>query len=319
MAFPSKPEPAKNGWINRSIEKFKAWAFSRQPIPNQQDFDVTEGVDGVRFSLKKKPVPPEPSRDWREFHILSAGFKRVVVYNGTLFGELPTGFSTEDNPIFELTGLSDGDEIYAAVTWDRTVKADGASAITTRTIQSAATTPVNDVLNGLFYYYLGIVTLGADNIPIVDQARWGPIGDLPGTASNSYLMNSGAGASALADYYSLDLTGKGYDTAASPLAPTYDSLRFQYPSGFVRFVNDDGNLKAFVRSPVINSIGQTTEVGPEYLAFEHVQIDVLVGLRLYGGQLQGKYAKVWVMTPEASSPEWVSLIATTASVPATCP
>jgi hypothetical protein len=84
-------------------------------------------------------------------------------------------------------------------------------------------------------------------------------------------------------------------------------------------VNDAGNSKAFVRPATINSIGQVTYTGPEELALEHVQIDVLVGLRLYDGELQGQYKKVWVMDDEASSPEWVDLITTTASVPDTCP
>jgi len=69
----------------------------------------------------------------------------------------------------------------------------------------------------------------------------------------------------------------------------------------------------------INSLGAITIAPAETLAFEHVQIDVLVGLRLYGGKLQGQYKKVWVMDDEASSPEWVDLITTTASVPDTCP
>jgi hypothetical protein len=297
---------------------------STQAIPDPADFAVSEKPNGRYFSLrpqapKAPPAIPDP-RDYREFHILSAGFKRVVVYNGTLFGELPTGFSTEDNPIFELTGLSDADEIYAAVTWDRRVKADGTSAITTRTIKSAAFTPENDVLNGLFYYRLGYVRMAEDNIPVVHQELWGPIDDLPGTATNPYLMppSPGTQTTAQTDYWNLTETGKGKDTGAANLAPTYDSVTLN-KSGFVRFVNDDGNLKAFLRAVTINSLGAITIAPAETLAFEHVQIDVLVGLRLYGGELQGQYKKVWVMDDEASSPEWVDLITTTASVPDTCP
>jgi hypothetical protein len=328
MAFPSKPEPAKNGWINRSIERFKAWAYSRQPIPNQQDFDVTEGVDGVRFSIKKKLLPPEPKREHRQFHIEAAGSKKLRVFNGTLFGRLPTGFSVNDDPVFEITARSDGsplqsgDKIYARVTWDRTVDNTGniAGSITTRTIEAAATVPANDPAVGTRHYQLATITLPASNVPIVSQTRWGPIDDLPGTASNPYLMPPSPGdqTTAQTDYYDLTVTGKGKDTDDTDLAPTYDSVTLN-KTGFVRFVNDDGNSKAFVRPATINSIGQVTYTGPEELALEHVQIDVLVGLRLYGGELQGQYKKVWVMDDEASSPEWVDLITTTASVPDTCP
>jgi hypothetical protein len=48
-------------------------------------------------------------------------------------------------------------------------------------------------------------------------------------------------------------------------------------------------------------------------------VDVLVGMRLYGGQLQGKYKTVWVMDDEAGDPEWRNLIAMKTSVPTTCP
>lgn len=294
------------------------WMRSTQAIPDPADFAVSEKPNGRYFSLRPQAPKPGP-RDYREFHILSAGFKRVVVYNGTLFGELPTGFSTEDNPIFELTGLSDADEIYAAVTWDRRVKADGTSAITTRTIESAEFTPANDVLNGLFYYRLGYVHMAEDNIPVVHQELWGPIDDFPGTAASNYIMPPDYDVTtAQTDYYVLTVTGKGKDTDGADLAPTYDSVRLN-KTGFVRFVNDNGNSKAFVRPATISSIGQITYTGPEELALEHVQIDVLVGLRLYGGELQGQYKKVWVMDDEASSPEWVPLITTTASVPDTCP
>ena len=48
-------------------------------------------------------------------------------------------------------------------------------------------------------------------------------------------------------------------------------------------------------------------------------VDVLVGMRLSGGQLQGKYKRVWVMDDKAGDPEWRNLIATKTSVPTTCP
>ena len=274
MAFPDKPEPAKNGWIDRSIQAFKNWAFSRQPIPDQQDFDVNEGFDGVRFSLKKKPVPPEPRRDWREFHIEAAGSKKLRVFNGTLFGSLPTGFSANDNPVFEITARADssplqsGDKVYAKVTWDRTVGAFGTfgSTITTRTIEAAATVPTNDYLTATRHFELATITLPASNIPVVSQSRWGPIGDLPGTASNNYVLRFGATGTADAAYYDLLYTNKGHKSDGSDIAPSYDSIQ-TYQSGLCRVYNDAGTMKIFIAPITVNSIGQITWIGPEAQAW----------------------------------------------------
>jgi hypothetical protein len=274
MAFPSKPEPAKNGWINRSIERFKAWAYSRQPIPNQQDFDVTEGVDGVRFSIKKKLLPPEPKREHRQFHIEAAGSKKLRVFNGTLFGRLPTGFSANDDPVFEITArvdsspLQSGDKVYAKVTWNRTVSAFGdiASTITTRTVEAAATVPTNDYLTATRHYLLATITLPASNVPVVSQSRWGPIDDLPGTASDNYTLRYGATGTADTAYYDLLYTSKGHKSDGSDIAPSYNSIQ-TYQSGLCRVYNDAGTMKIFIAPITVNSIGQITWIGPEAQAW----------------------------------------------------
>jgi len=280
MAFPSKPEPAKNGWINRSIERFKAWAYSRQPIPNQQDFDVTEGADGVRFSIKKKLLPPEPKREHREFHIEAAGSKKLRVFNGTLFGQLPTGFSANDDPVFEITArvdsspLQSGDKIYAAITWDRRVLANGdiVSTITARTIEAAATVPTNNTLTATRHYELATITLPASNIPVVSQTRWGPIDDLPGTAVSNYWMPPDYGVTtAQTDYYDLRVTGKGVDNVGTNLAPTYDSIQMNN-TGFVRIKKNGNKLMIFLREVTVNSVGQITYIGAEELVFDETVI-----------------------------------------------
>ena len=299
MAFPDKPEPAKNRWIDRSIQAFKNWAFSRQPIPDQQDFDVNEGFDGVRFSLKKTPPPPPP-RDWREFHIEAAGANKVRIYTGTLFGSLPTGFSVDNAPFFELTSLANGDKIYAAITWDRTVKTDGATAITSRTIEKAATVPANVPLDGLFYFELASVTVDGGGVVSVSQSRWGPIDVFPGTATNGYQMPPAALVAALPnylwpDFWDLTLTGKGEDTDANDLAPTYDAIRSLGGTGFVRFVDNKGNLRAHVRKVTINSIGQVTYVGPETLGVDfspdrrefHIKPSSAYTVEIHNGTLFG--------------------------------
>ena len=316
MAFPDKPEPAKNRWIDRSIQAFKNWAFSRQPIPDQQDFDVNEGFDGVRFSLKKTPPPPPP-RDWREFHIEAAGSKKLRVSNGTLFGQLPTGFSANDNPVFEITArydgspLQSGDKIYARVVWNRTLSNTGdiVSTITARTIQAWSSVPADDPQAGVRRYELATITLPASNIPIVSQTRWGPIDDLPGTARYNYYTSTGT--TAQTDYWDLRATGKGKQAGgATDIAPTYDSIQLT-AGAFMRAELSGTNLLLFARTGTLNSQGAFTYASAETKVFDkpvvcETTVDVLVGLRLNGGYLEGQYKTIKVNASQAASPEWVS-------------
>ena len=316
MAFPDKPEPAKNRWIDRSIQAFKNWAFSRQPIPDQQDFDVNEGFDGVRFSLKKTPPPPPP-RDWREFHIEAAGSKKLRVSNGTLFGQLPTGFSANDNPVFEITArydgspLQSGDKIYARVVWNRTLSNTGdiVSTITARTIQAWSSVPADDPQAGIRRYELATITLPASNIPIVSQTRWGPIDDLPGTARYNYYTSTGT--TAQTDYWDLRATGKGKQAGgATDIAPTYDSIQLT-AGAFMRAELSGTNLLLFARTGTLNSQGAFTYASAETKVFDkpvvcETTVDVLVGLRLNGGYLEGQYKTIKVNASQAASPEWVS-------------
>ena len=309
MAFPDKPEPAKNRWIDRSIQAFKNWAFSRQPIPDQQDFDVNEGFDGVRFSLKKTPPPPPP-RDWREFHIEPAGAFNVAIYNGTLFGSLPTGFSVGDSPIAELP-VANGNKIYAKVTWNRRVSSYGniVGNITTRTIEAAATVPDDDQQAGTRHYELATVAVTDAGTVSVSQTRWGPIDDLPGTARYNYITDSGT--TAQVDYWDLLATGKGKQAdGTTDIAPTYDSIQLA-GGAFMRAEKSGTNLLLFARDGTLNSQGAFTYASAELKVFDEpvvcaVTVDVLVGLRLNGGYLEGQYRTIKVNAVSTPSPEWVS-------------
>jgi hypothetical protein len=326
----ANPENAFEGgvldkkWMFNVVGHLNLWHAGEVKLPSTEwgSGKILVSNTGWVVDLTRLKVPASSQvQAQREFQIVAFGANTVKIYNGTLFGELPHDFEVNNSPMFTLT-VANNDKIYAAITWDRRVLANGdiVSTITSRTIEAAATVPANNTLTATRHYQLASVTLGAGNIPVIAQSRWGPIDDLPGTASNPYLLPPSPAdqTTAQTDYYDLTVTGKGKDTDDADLAPTYDSVTLN-KTGFVRFVNDDGNSKAFVRPAIINSIGQVTYTGPEELALEHVQIDVLVGLRLYGGELQGQYKKVWVIDDEASSPEWVDLITTTASVTDTCP
>jgi hypothetical protein len=212
------------------------------------------------------------------------------------------------------------------VTWNRTLNITGdiVSTITTRTVEAAATVPANDPQAGTRHYQLATVTLGGGNIPVVAQSRWGPIDDLPGTAISNYYMNSSS-TSLQTDYWDLLATGKGKQAGGTTdLAPTYDSVQVAGKGGWARFITSGTNLKIMARATTFNSLGQVTYIGQEYTVFDkpvvcETTVDVLVGLRLNGTELQGQYRTITVNAVATPSPEWVNLITTTASVPDTCP
>ena len=258
-------------------------------------------------------------REFREFHIEPSGASTVAIYNGTLFGSLPTGFSVNDDPIATLA-VANGNKIYAKVTWNRTLSNTGdiVSTITTRTIEAAAAVPANDPAVGTRHYQLATVAVTDAGTVSVSQTRWGPIDDLPGTARYNYSMSS-TSTSAQTDYWDLLATGKGKQAGGvTDLAPTYDSVQVAGYGGWLRFIQDGTNLKIFARGTTMNSVGQITYIGPEYVAFNRpvvceTTVDVLVGLRLNGTQLQGQYKTITVNASTAASPEWVDLIALTTS------
>jgi hypothetical protein len=212
-------------------------------------------------------------REFREFHIEPSGASTVAIYNGTLFGSLPTGFSVNDSPIATLA-VANGDKIYAKVTWDRTVGAFGTfgSTITTRTIEAAAAVPTNAYLTATRHYELATVAVTDAGTVSVSQSRWGPIGDLPGTASANYYVGYPATSTAIyTDYYDLLYSSKGHNTAGGDIAPTYDSVQ-TYNTGLTRVLKDGNKLKIFIRNMTINSVGQITYIGPEVLQFDETVI-----------------------------------------------
>jgi len=232
-----------------------------EPVPGGNGFKISAKNDG-RFK-----------REFREFHIEPSGASTVAIYNGTLFGSLPTGFSANDDPIATLA-VADGDKIYAKVTWNRTLSNTGdiVSTITTRTIEAAAAVPANNNLTATRHYELATVAVTDAGTVSVSQTRWGPIDDLPGTAFDNYIMPPDYGVTAeQADYWDLIATGKGKDTSAVDLAPTYDSIQTN-GTGFVRIKKDGNNLMIFLREVTINSVGQITYIGAEELVFDETVI-----------------------------------------------
>lgn len=278
----ANPENAFEGgvldkkWMFNVVGHLNLWHAGEVKLPSTDwgSGRILVSNTGWVVDLTKLTVPAEYRKNFREFHIEAAGASKVRIYTGTLFGKLPTGFSVGDSPMFTLSGLANNDKIYAKVTWNRTVSNTGdiVSTITTRTIEAAATVPANNNLTATRHYQLATVTLGAGNIPVIAQSRWGPIDDLPGTAFSNYWMPPDYGVTtAQTDYYDLLVTGKGVDTSATNLAPTYDSIQMN-GTGFVRIKKNGNKLMIFLRKVTVNSIGQITYIAAEELVFNETVI-----------------------------------------------
>jgi hypothetical protein len=278
----ANPENAFEGgvldkkWMFNVVGHLNLWHAGEVKLPSTEwgSGRILVSNTGWVVDLTRLKVPASSQvQSQRQFQIVAFGANTVKIYNGTLFGELPDDFEVNNSPMFTLT-VANGDKIYAKVTWNRIVSAFGdiASTITTRTIEAAATVPTNNYLTATRHYQLATVTLGAGNIPVVAQSRWGPIDDLPGTASSNYWMPPDYGVTtAQTDYYDLLLTSKGKDTSAVDLAPTYDSIQMN-DTGFVRIKKDGNKLMIFLRKVTINSVGQITYIAPEKLVFNETVI-----------------------------------------------
>jgi hypothetical protein len=301
-------------WMFNVVGHLNLWHAGEVKLPSSEwgSGKILVSNTGWVVDLTRLKVPASSQvQSQREFQIVAFGANTVKIYNGTLFGQLPTGFSVNNSPIKTLT-VANGDKIYAKVTWNRTLNITGdiVSTITTRTIEAAATVPANDPQAGTRHYQLATVTVDGGGVVTVSQTRWGPIDDLPGTARYNYYMGS-SGTSAQTDYWDLLATGKGKQAGGvTDIAPTYDSIQLT-SSAFSRFVISGTNLLIFARNGTLNSQGQFTYASTETKVFDkpvicETTVDVLVGLRLNGGYLEGQYRTIKVNAVTTPSPEWVS-------------
>jgi len=278
----ANPENAFEGgvldkkWMFNVVGHLNLWHAGEVKLPSTEwgSGRILVSNTGWMVDLTRLKVPASSQvQSQREFQIVAFGANTVKIYNGTLFGSLPTGFSVNNSPMFTLP-VANNDKIYAKVTWNRTISAFGdiVSTITTRTVEAAATVPADDQKTATRHYQLATVTLGTGNIPVIAQSRWGPIDDLPGTARyNYYIGYPGTSTAIYTDYYDLLYSSKGHDTAGGDIAPTSDSAQ-TFNTGLTRVVKDGNKLKIFIRILTINSIGQITYIGPEVLQFDETVI-----------------------------------------------
>jgi hypothetical protein len=322
----ANPENAFEGgvldkkWMFNVVGHLNLWHAGEVKLPSTEwgSGRILVSNTGWVVDLTRLKVPASSQvQSQRQFHIVAAGASTVKIYNGTLFGQLPTGFSVNNSPIKTLT-VANGDKIYAKVTWNRTLNITGdiVSTITTRTIEAAATVPANDPAVGTRHYELATVAVTDAGTVSVSQTRWGPIDDLPGTARYNY--HTSAGTTAQTDYWDLLATGKGKQAGgATDIAPTYDSIQLT-GGAFMRAELSGTNLLLFARDGTLNSQGAFTYASAETKVFDkpvvcETTVDVLVGLRLNGGYLEGQYRTIKVNAVATASPEWRNLIPLTAS------
>lgn len=214
---------------------------------------------------------------------------QVSVSPDTLLNDFPAGMDGQ-TPI--LRSVSDSTKIYAHAT------VNGAGVVTARAITAGASVPADDPKTGDFYWELASVTMaagagGGAGVPVidVDQSRWGPIEHL--------IVNADAATS---DDVTLVI-----ENAETPMA--LRQLRVKDSDS-----DEDGKKSNDFLTLALASGDKKVE-----FTLTHVPVNVLVGMRLYGGQLQGQYKRVWVLKSQASDPEWVNLIATAPSATTACP
>lgn len=214
---------------------------------------------------------------------------QVSVSPDTLLNGFPTGM---DGVTPKILSVSDSTKIYAHAT------VNGAGVVTARVIAAGASVPASDPASGEFYWELASVTMaagagGGAGVPVigVDQKRWGPIEPL--------IVNADAATS---DDVTLVI-----ENAETPMA-----LRQ------LRVKDSDSDADGKKSNDFLTLALASGDKKVEF-TLTHVPVNVLVGMRLYGGQIQGQYKRVWVLKSQASDPEWVNLIATTPSATTACP
>jgi hypothetical protein len=107
------------------------------------------------------------------------------------------------------------------------------------------------------------------------------------------------------------VTGKGKQSdGITDIAPSYDSIQLT-AGAFMRAEINGTNLLLFARDGTLNSQGAFTYASVETKVFDkpvvcETTVNVLVGLRLNGGYLEGQYRTIKVNAVSTPSPEWVS-------------
>lgn len=231
------------------------------------------------------PEQKDPSRRMRatrrEFDVKPHSATQVNVSSGSLLGALPSGMVTDDDPIFTLT-VANGDHVYAKV-----IKHLTTGAITSRTIEAAASVPVFATHTGTYYWDLAVIAI-ASGVVSVNQVRWGPIEVIPGYQATSdggtgeYWLDDTDSEDPLLDFWQ---NGSPYDSSGVPISG-YLSVRWKGPRLYLYYesttlVDDNAvsggdtiddimlvSAKLFNRRTTYDNNGNLVRLSEEYLQKE---------------------------------------------------
>ncbi len=217
MALPSDPPLPKFSWPRSWwmwLMDFWLWAKAAQPLPNTNDFDVSETANGRVISLKNKPIAP-PTGQLREFHVTPVGnADQVRVSCGTWMGieleDLVNGGSVDG---YVLLTVADGDAIYLKY---------NASGMPITVTAMAGTQPGNTPELGLMYVGIAVITI-TDGVVAAQNHRWGPIEYLVPSFDPYWLLDTDQ-EDPLEDYWE---DFKPYDEDGI-LQEGYNSVRFAF-------------------------------------------------------------------------------------------
>jgi hypothetical protein len=94
--------------------------------------------------------------------------RKIRVVGGTIAGELPTGMSPGDDPVFELTGLEDSGYVLAKVSFTSST-----GEVTNREIIKSSDVPGDE--DGVIHIVIGSWSIDEDDVMHLSNARYGPI------------------------------------------------------------------------------------------------------------------------------------------------
>jgi hypothetical protein len=157
MAIPSDPPEPKFKWPRQWwvwLMDLWVWLKSKQPIPDANDFDVTESPNGVVFSIKDVAIQVLANASTWPLKITNAtdaGDAIVNIAYGTVAGRLAIAAMPVDG--YDLTLTATGVRyIYGQVTWGYSAPTWTSSACTLIEDSSAAPKASTATLQ---YVYIG--------------------------------------------------------------------------------------------------------------------------------------------------------------------
>lgn len=161
MIQPPRQQPGAGGNI-------LSWATEAQ----QCFRNIDRVLQSLPFWTKgRRPEDVFPTKTLQSLELVNTStpeVRKLRVVGGTVAGELPTGMSPGDDPIFELSGLGSSGYILAKVTYTPTT-----GEVTAREIIKQSEIPGE--AEGVIHVVIGSWSIDGDNVLHLSNARYGPI------------------------------------------------------------------------------------------------------------------------------------------------